>query len=383
MRPTLTSLLTISALVLSTPAVSAQPAARGDDVARALPTLTVTTEVSGLSNPWDVQPIGGGRLLITERDSARLLIADGGSLSTVDFPSDKVWVSGETGLMSIALDQEFEFNRRFFLCQGFTKKSGAHDVRVGSWRFDPAFTKVTRSAWLVKNMPATSGRHGGCRLLLTDNGALLVGTGDAAVGTNPQSRTSLGGKVLRLDPRTAKPWPTNPWINADARRTRLIYTYGHRNVQGLAQRANGSLWSAEHGPDRNDEVNRLKAGRNFGWNPIPGYNESRPMTDQSLPGKQFRARWRSGVPTIATSGATFIDGVAWGKLEGTLAVAALAGQRVVFMKFTKRGKLKWTRTPAALRSYGRLRSVTLLDNGDLLVTTSNGTNDSVLRVSAL
>ena len=127
-----------------------------------------------------------------------------------------------------------------------------------SWHFNASFTKATRTRWLVKGIPATSGRHGGCRLLETFNGALLVGTGDAADESNTQNRKSLGGKVLRLDPRTGKPWPTNPWVNAKNKKKRFVYTYGHRNVQGLAQRGNGSLWSVEHGPDRNDEVNKLR-----------------------------------------------------------------------------------------------------------------------------
>lgn len=336
--------------------------------------------VSGLTNPWDVVPVGGGRLLITERDSARLLIAKSGTVAQVNFPSEKVWVSGETGLMSIALAEDFKATRTFFLCQGFTKKSGAHDVRVGSWRLSPDFTAATRTRWLIKGIPATSGRHGGCRLLITANGSLLVGTGDAAAEANPQSLTSLGGKVLRLDPRTGRAWPSNPWKKSATKRKRYIYTYGHRNVQGLAQRDNGSLWSVEHGSARDDEVNKLRKGRNYGWNPGPGYDESGPMTDQTLPGKQVRAKWSSGSPTIATSGASWVSGATWGKLDNTLAVAALKSQRVVFMKFTKKGRLKWTETPAALRTFGRLRSVTAMPNGDLLITTSNGGNDSVLRV---
>lgn len=390
MRAILCALIVVSATLSAplvaeadsvAPTISGAPSAV-TDARKPMPTIKVKTVVSGLTNPWDVKPIGGGRLLITERDSARLLIAKGGSVRTVDFPSEKVWVSGETGLMSIELDNEFDGNRNFFLCQGFTKKSGAHDVRVGSWHFNASFTKATRTRWLVKGIPATSGRHGGCRLLETFNGALLVGTGDAADEANTQNRKSLGGKVLRLDPRTGKPWPTNPWVNAKNKKKRFVYTYGHRNVQGLAQRGNGSLWSVEHGTDRNDEVNKLKAGRNFGWNPGPGYDESRPMTDQSLPGKQYRAKWRSGFPTIATSGAIWVDGFDWGKLDGTLAVAALKGERVVFMKFTKKGHLKWTKAPAALRKYGRLRTITELDIGDFLVTTSNGSNDVILRVSS-
>ena len=179
---------------------------------------------------------------------------------------------------------------------------------------------------------------------------------------------------------TGEPWPDNPFIGATNKRQRYVHTYGHRNVQGLAQRADGTLWSAEHGPDRDDEVNLLRNGGNYGWNPVPGYNESVPMTDQSLPGKQIEARWSSGVPTIATSGSSFVSGKAWGWYDGTLAVAALKASRVVFMKFDAKGAFVRSRTPAALKAYGRLRAVTALPNGDLLVTTDNGGDDAVLRV---
>ena len=105
------------------------------------------------------------------------------------------------------------------------------------------------------------------------------------------------------------------------------------------------------------------------------------MTDQSLPGKQINARWSSGNPTIATSGGAFVRGRAWGAYAGTLATGALAGSRLVFLKFDQAGHLQWTRAPEPLRAYGRLRSVTSLANGDLLVTTSNGGGtDAVLRV---
>ncbi len=207
------------------------------------------------------------------------------------------------------------------------------------------------------------------------------GPGDAAVGTNPRDLTSLGGKTLRLNRMTGAPWPTNRWIGAENRRKRYVHTFGHRNVQGLAQRRDGTLWSVEHGSYRDDEVNRLREGGDYGWHPVPGYNEGVPMTDHSLPGRQYRARWRSGKPTVATSGAAWVRGSEWGDLNGTLAVACLAGERIIFMKFDSSGALKWTRTPAVLRNFGRLRSVTLASNNDLLVTTSNGSNDEVLRVS--
>ena len=162
-------------------------------------------------------------------------------------------------------------------------------------------------------------------------------------------------------------------MNAVNKNRRYVHTYGHRNVQGLAQREDGTLWSAEHGPDRDDEVNLLKNGGDYGWNPVPGYNESVPMTDQSLPGKQIAAAWSSGFPTVATSGASFVAGNGWGWYAGTLAVAALKASKVLFMKFDSTGKLVDVRIPAALKKYGRLRAVTALPNGSLLITTDNGT----------
>lgn len=348
---------------------------------RAAPTLRVTTVANNLDLPWDVRPVGNGRLLFTQRDSATLtLIQADGDRRRIGFPSRRVWVSGETGLMGLAVDRGFAENRRIYTCQGWKLPGGRHDIRVIAWKLDPGLTAVGRPDVLIKGLPTTSGRHGGCRLLIARNGALLVGTGDAAVGRNPQNLKSLGGKTLRLDPATGRPWRTNPWRHAKNLKKRYVFTYGHRNVQGLAQRSDGSLWSVEHGSFRDDEVNKLGGGRNFGWHPVPGYNESVPMTDHSLPGRQWSAKWRSGNPTIATSGAAFVSGSGWGSFAGTLAVGCLAGERLMFVKFDASGKLRWTRAPERLRNFGRLRGVTAY-RGSLLVTTSNGGgNDRILRV---
>jgi aldose sugar dehydrogenase len=354
--------------------------------ARGFPTLHVRTVVRGLDHPWDVKPIGHGRLLVTERDRARLSIVRDGRRQTVAFPSKEVWVSGETGLLGLAVDPGFAANHRVYTCQGGTRAGGGHDVHVTAWRLHVAHRTVTRIRTLVGGFPTSSGRHGGCRLLITDRGALVVGTGDAAIGTNPRDLTSFGGKTLRLNRFTGSPWPENRWVDADNRVQRYVHTWGHRNVQGLAQRADGTLWSVEHGPDRDDEVNLLRNGGDYGWNPVPlPYNESVPMTDPSLPGRQLSARWSSGVPTLATSGADFVTGSrasGWGAYRGTLAVAALKASRVVFLKFDRDGRLRWVKVPDALTHAGRLRTVTTLPGGALLVTTDNGNGqDRILRVS--
>jgi glucose/arabinose dehydrogenase len=241
--------------------------------------------------------------------------------------------------------------------------------------------KARQPQLLLGGIPALEGGHGGCRLQVDrDSGALLVGTGDGRIVDNARNIDTLGGKVLRLDRFTGGPWPRNPWYAEGGNRA-YVLTFGHRNVQGLAQREDGTWWSVEQGTFRDDEVNRLRAGRDYGWDPRPDYNEFSPMTDHTLPGPQVDARWTSGDPTLATSGAAWVSGEQWGDLDGTLAVAALKSQRLLFMKFSRTGQLQWVETPEATTLEGRLRSVTPAANGDLLLTTSNGGLDHVLRVS--
>jgi len=375
--------LTVAALAVALlaplPSSDAEPAGGQAGPAsseRQAPKLRVRTVARGLQHPWDVQQAPGGRLIVSERDRARLSVVRNGKRRTLADLSKQVWVSGETGLMSLAVDAR---SRTLWACHG--SSVGGNHVQVTRWRVDAKWRTLSNRKTVISGLPSTSGRHGGCRLLLDrDSDALLIGTGDAAVGTNPRDLDSLGGKVLRVHRRTGEPMADNPWADATTAR-RFVWTYGHRNVQGLAQRANGTLWSVEHGSYRDDEVNLLVKGGDYGWNPVPGYNEEVPMTDQSLPGTQQDAAWSSGTPTIATSGASWVRGSQWGSLEGTLAVAVLKDAEMTFLRFDDAGALVSETRPAALARFGRLRSVTSARNGDLLVTTDNGEGDRVLRIS--
>ncbi len=368
-----TSLVLATALALAAPAAAQAP----DHARAAVPTFKVRTVASGLDHPWDVQQAPGRRLVVTERDRARISVVRHGKRRTLANLSRLVWVSGETGLLSLAVDAG---SRTLWACHGSTV--GGNHVQVSRWRVDRAWRHLSHHRTILTGLPSTSGRHGGCRLLLErGSDALVVGTGDAAVGTNPRDLDSLGGKVLRVHRRTGAPMADNPFATASTAR-RFVWTYGHRNVQGLAQRADGSLWSVEHGSYRDDEVNRLVRGGDYGWNPVPGYNEDVPMTDQDLPGEQQEAAWSSGTPTLATSGAAWVRGSQWGELEGTLAVAALKASEMLFLRFDDAGALVSVTQPEALAQFGRVRSVTSATDGDLLVTTDNGDGgDRVLRIS--
>lgn len=354
---------------------SRAPAARA-----ALPSLRVEVITRGLDHPWEVQPLGGGYLLVTQRERRTLtVVGPAGGKRNLVFPSSKVWAQGETGLLGLEVDPSFSTNRRVYTCQGWVTGAGTHDIRVSAWTLDRGLRRATLVRHLITGLPSTTGRHGGCRLLIARSGHLFVGTGDAAVGTNPRDLDSLGGKVLRIDRFTGAPSRGNPFIGASGNR-RFVLTFGHRNVQGLAQRPDGTVWSVEHGSYRDDEINRLGSGRDYGWHPVPGYNESVPMTDQSLPGQQYDARWRSGDPTIAPSGADFATGSAWGGYRNSLAVAVLKAQRLMFVQFDAAGVQRWVRFPSAMQRYGRLRDVTRAGRS-LLVTTDNGNGqDVILRV---
>lgn len=380
------ALLTAALLMPAGPAATAPspdprpvpPAAIGG-----APDLTVTTVVDGLDIPWDVAFVNQ-KMLFTERNREKLSVRmrDGEIRTLFEAPAG-MWHSGETGLMGLAVDPQFgDINRRVYTCHGYESGS-VRDIRVVRWRINRGWTTATQKADIVTGIEIVTGRHGGCRLRFDEDGALRIGTGDAAVGENPRDLTSLNGKTLRVNARTGDAWPGNPFIDDPNPNTKLVFTYGHRNVQGLALRNSGQMWSAEHGPSRDDEVNKLRAGGDYGWHPVPGYNESVPMTDHSLPGTQRDARWSSGSPTIATSGMAWITGPRWGSYQAQLAVAALAGSELRLMDFTASGELIGEQTIAELDGdFGRLRAVQMGPKNNLYVTTSNGGDDVILKIKA-
>jgi glucose/arabinose dehydrogenase len=205
---------------------------------------------------------------------------------------------------------------------------------------------------------------------------LWVGTGDSAQGPVPQNTSSLGGKVLRISPVDGSPAPGNPFGNA-------VYTYGHRNVQGLAWRpGTQQMFSIEHGPDVDDEVNLLRAGGNGGWDPNRNgtYDQSVPMTDLVKFPDAMRPVWRSGSPTLATSGGTFVTGSQWRAWDGALVVAALKASRLQVFSLDGPGNVVGTAT--AVTDQGRLRSAVEGPDGNLYVSTDNGSGrDVILRIA--
>ncbi|MCF6507729.1 PQQ-dependent sugar dehydrogenase [Blastococcus sp. MG754426] len=351
------------------------------------PSLDVEVVAEGFDHPWDVAQAEDGTLLVDERAGGFTAVLPDGTVREVQADLGDLFATGETGLMGLALEPGFEENRRFYTCQGVTGGEGA-SIEVIAWAAADDWSAATRvEDPLIGGIPVNqgSGRHGGCRLAFGPDGALLVGTGDNAVGTTPQDLGTLAGKVLRADPATGEPLPDNPFAAPDDGAEDLIWTYGHRNVQGLAVRpGTDQTYSVEHGPDRNDEVNLLQPGGNYGWDPDGGgsYDESVPMTDPAIEGA-VPAVWDSGAPPIAPSGGTFLDGDQWGDYDGLLLLGALRGQHVLALRLDDQGQVvEQFRLPELDGTHGRIRALEQGTDGALYVTTDNGDDrDQLLRVT--
>jgi aldose sugar dehydrogenase len=364
-------LLAVGAIVATTAAACAVP-----PTSPGAPGLVTVDWVTGRTKIWDLAfPPILAPAIYTENDSgifyARMSSAEParvlGAVPTFDATFDN---AGEGGLMGVAFDPGYNggSDRRVYAC--YSTSSDNRVVRFDLDMLAVPGVRITNWTAIVTGLPHAS-FHDGCRVRFQPGtGALFVSTGDAATATAPQSTSVLGGKILRIDTDGAA-WPGNV---SGAR----WYTRGHRNPQGIAFRpGTNDPFSIEHGPDVNDEVNKLVNGANGGWNPdngAGGYDQSKPMTDPTLPGPVMTAVWSSGGVTVAPSGGTFLSGAQWKGWNGALAVACLdgspaVGQRLLVMKLNPAGSAL-TEAPTTVLNRGvRLRVAVQGPDGNLYVVT--------------
>ena len=327
--------------------------------------------ISGLDKPWDIDWLPNGTVLVTERPGRLNVYSDGIDQAPFVIAPEDVVPRGEGGMMGLEVDPDFARNGYVYVCTT-SNAGGDNDVRLLRFTLrTPDGGAVVAREDIVTGMPYSTGRHSGCRPRFGPDGFLWVGTGDAAIGTQPQDDNALGGKVLRIDRDGAAASD-----NASGFRW---YSKGHRNIQGMAFRSDGLGISAEHGPSVDDELNLLVPG-NFGWDPVPGYNESVPMTDLQKFPDAVPAIWSSGSPTLALAGATFIEGSEWGDWDGALAVATLKAKHMRVYLVDSEGRV--TGDVRAIDGQGRLRSPRQGPDGLLYVTTDGGGDvGKVLRVT--
>lgn len=340
------------------------------------PNIQTTTVLSGKQFIWDIDFLPAGQLIFTER-SGSVSFLDKGVLQQIDRIPD-VRAAGEGGLMGLAIDPLFTQNRALYTCY-----NASSDIRVVQWVIANDFKKLEQRKDIITGIPTNTtgqaGRHSGCQLAFGPDGYLWVGTGDTAQGDIAIQPKSLGGKILRVD-RQGLGAPDNVGGGLDPR----IFSYGHRNIQGIAFFASpkqGVLGvSNEHGPGKDDEVNELRKG-NFGWAPpSKGYDENVPMTDTKRFPDAVSSIWSSGDPTQAPSGLAVLKGPKWRDWNGALAMSMLKGSHLRILQLDEQNKVT-KETEMLVREHGRLRAATLGSDGSLYLSTSNGTNDKILKLT--
>ena len=383
----------LSAAIVSVVALMASPS-NADTMGT--PTISAKLMMKGLENPWDMAFTSGGDMFYTEKCKGLSVRTSSGKVNALIGMKDAkgyasansdLFCSGQAGMMGVALDPDFKNNRRVYVASTSNKYhgSGCKDnysrcdgniiMRI---EVSKDLTKVTNRTDIVKDIqykPFESdhpfggpGAHNGNRLRFGPEGYLWATTGDRHRGVVPQSKDLLGGNVLRID-TDGKAHPGNkPPAGFDKR----MYTYGHRNVQGLDFRpSDGQAFTAEHGPWQNDEITALVNGGNGGWDPRPnvggrgdcpdkycGYMPNQkegmlpaaraafmPMSDTRFDDLMPPA-WNNNGLSQGTGSAAFLKGSNWGYYEGRMAVGIMgigfggtpSGMRIDIVDLAKDGK---------------------------------------------
>ncbi len=304
--------------------------------------VQVGTRATDLRVPWSFAFLPDGDALVTERDSGRILRVDpsGEAREVQTLPEGG---TGEGGLLGVAVSPEYERDRYVY---AYTTTES--DNRVVRFRIGGEPEAV------LTGIPVNSYHNGG-RIEFGPDGMLYVTTGDAGDTSNSQERGSLGGKILRIAPDGSVP-DDNPFPNSP------VYSYGHRNVQGLAWDAGGQLFASEFGQNTWDEANRIEAGENYGWPEVEGEGgEDRGFVDPITVWPTSEA---------SPSGAEILVDGAIPQWEGDLFVAALRGESLWRLELDGRGNVT-SRERLLQGEVGRVRDVAQAPDGSLWVSTSN------------
>lgn len=310
-------------------ACSAPPAAKAEPAAPTAPSPkpAIETIASGLEFPWGIAFLPDGALLVTEREG-RLRVIRNGVLDPAPITGvPPVYVDNQGGLFDVVLHPAFAQNGLIYLSFAAGDKT-ANGTRIIRAKFDgKALTEVKE---IFRAAPdKKGGAHFGARMLFLPDGTLAMSVGEGfAYREKAQGLDTDFGKIIRIRDDGSIP-PDNPFVGKAGARPE-IWSYGHRNPQGLVRDpATGAMYGVEHGPMGGDELNLIQPGKNYGWPVITygkDYNGAQITPYTERPGmEQPLAYW---VPSIATSGAAFYSGDLFPQWKGDIFIAALAGAQV-------------------------------------------------------
>jgi glucose/arabinose dehydrogenase len=345
------------------------------------PNVEVNTEVvaTGLDTVWELVWAPDGFIWMTER---------AGRVSRVNPQSGTVTVVGqlavseigEGGLMGLALHPDFPSQPWVYLAHTYNGPSGVRN-RVVRARYDGS-TLGTPEV-LLNDIPGSS-IHNGARLVIGPDRLLYVTTGDASDPSNSQNRDGLAGKILRLT-LDGQPAPGNPFNSR-------TWSFGHRNPQGMVFAPDGALYITEHGPSDNDEVNRIEAGRNYGWPAVHGrcdgdIGSAETAFCSANAVAEPLAMW---TPTIAPAGLAYYNATLIPGFRGSLLFATLKDATLYRLALSADGRSVQSTETLFVREFGRLRAVLVAPDGTIYLGTSNRdgrgtpmpTDDRIIRVHA-
>lgn len=347
------------------------------------PSLASRTVQSGLVIPWDVAFGPDGQMFVTERPGRVRVYANGkpGAPLLATTKINGVRAQGEAGLMGIAVDHLFRQNRLIYVCVS-RSVNGAWLNQVIRYKVLSNW-KLTFDRWIIRHGMRANTIHNGCAVEEGLDHRIWISMGDSNDPKRGQNPSQLNGKILRVGRDGSVPSDNPIWPGASA--PTAVYSIGHRNPQGIAfQRGTGRVYAVEHGPEKDDEINWIRAGRNYGWPCVTGINHSYQPGTTGCPGGTSaftRPVWSSEGPTLATSNGVFLKGGAWDTWAGDLLVSTLKQQDVRRFSFDSGGSPATPRGTLFNNSWGRLRATVIGPGYQLYVTTSNGSNDRVIRIT--
>lgn len=342
---------------------SGPPPGRGagevESAPRADVAFKVETVIGNLEVPWSIVWAPDGRMFFTER-SGRVRVYENGRLrGDPVFTVPDVEETGESGLMSLALHPQFSSNHLLYLSYAY--KGDQMRVKVVRYRESP--TGFTEPKVIIDKIPAAR-FHAGCRIRFGPDAKLYITTGDATERGLAQRLDSLAGKTLRLNDDGTVP-QDNPFVGQSGARPE-IWSYGHRNAQGLDwQPGSNLMFQTEHGPSGfdgpggGDEVNIVEKVKNYGW-PVIHHRETRNGMEAPL---------LEYTPACAPASASFYRGSAFPQFRGNLFFGCLQGKRII--RVVLDGRREVSQENLLDQKYGRIRDVAEGPDGYLYFSTSN------------
>lgn len=330
-----------------------------------IPVETIIAQ--GLDTPWAIAFLPDKSMLVTERKGTVRLIDSSGNLQSEPVATiGDVKEIGEGGLLGMTLDPEFSSNHTLYLYYTYSSDGENTLNKVVKAKYENG--QLSGQQVLVDNIPGNSNHNGG-RIKFGPGDFLYVTTGDAENPSHAQDTNSLAGKILRMT-TDGEAAPGNPFNN-------LVYSYGHRNPQGIVWDENGNLWETEHGPSGgslgtgNDEVNLIEIGKNYGWPEIQG-NQTREGMVTPVKNSTPSVAWAPGDAAIYHN-TLFFSG-----LRGqALYQATINNGNVENFKELFKGK------------YGRIREIIVGPDAMLYISTSNkdgrgvpgSSDDRIIRIN--